>query len=222
MAEIPLEKTINSTRHLIEDQDVEEFLKYDDAENFIEYRYAKNLLDHPMNSEGLRWSFAEMIANVYKTSRPEASFPSYLLDDSRKIKGAWDGLNLIAQNLLREGQPLPPELAEWVADVLADQLVAKKGQKRRPRPGRGLRRWFNRDLLLCLLVSQLICLFDLNATRNAGDPLLTACDVAAAAQGLSYKTVEKIWNNREPGMKSLFSSWDKQKLREGPFYPHSY
>ena len=49
-------------------------------------------------------------------------------------------LNLVAQDLLRKGRPLPPDLAGWIADVLADQLGKKKKsekEKRRPRPGKG-------------------------------------------------------------------------------------
>ena len=38
---------------------------------------------------------------------------------SREIRAAWDGVSLIAQQLLRDGEPLPGELASWMADVLA-------------------------------------------------------------------------------------------------------
>lgn len=160
-----------------------------------------------------------MIVNNYKTSRPEESFPFYLIADSQKIKGAWDALNWIAQDMLRKRKPLPPELAEWVADVLADRLAKKKEPKRRPRPPKGLHRWFNRDLLLCVLVSQLACLFDLNATRNDGDPPRSACDVAAAAVDLSYRRVERIWSTRKIEVEYPCSSETKQRLMANPFYP---
>ena len=38
---------------------------------------------------------------------------------SREIRAAWDGVSLIAQQLLRDGEPLPGEPASWMADVLA-------------------------------------------------------------------------------------------------------
>ena len=218
MDEITFKKSINSVRHLAEYQYAENFLDYPDAEDFDEYQYAKNFLDHPQHSEGMESSLAEMIVSLCKTSRPQESFPSYLIDDSRETKWAWDALNLVTQDWLRKGKPLPPELAGWIADVLADQFV-KKGPKRRPRPGKGSSSFFSRDLLLCQLVDQLAYLFGLNATRNDGDPPVSACDVVAAAMGKSYKTVERIWGKRDPVLEDLFSSWNKQALIEKFLYP---
>lgn len=219
MDEITFEKSIKSAENFPAYQYAKDFLDLPGAENFIEYQYAKNFLNDPKTSEGMERSLVEMIVYLYKTSRPQESFPSFLIDDSRETKGAWDGLNLIAQDLLQKGRPLPPDLAGWVADVLADQLGKKGKKKRRPRPGKGPHSEFNRNLLLCILVDQLVCLFDLKATRNDGAPPVSACDVVAAAMGRSYKRVERIWGTRELDLPDPCSSEDKQMLRNNPFYP---
>ena len=228
MDEITCEKSIKSVKSLPEYRYVTDFLELPDAEHFLEYRYARNFLDDPKILESLGRSLEEMIVHLYKTSYSEEHFPSHLIADSRETKGAWDALYLIAQDWLRAGKPPPPELAEWIADVLADQSVKRKGKKeRRPRPDKGAHRLFNRNLLLCVLVSQLACAFDLKATRNDGDPPLSACDVAAAAvtkstaiaRELSYSRVERIWGTRELDLEYPCSSETKQALRKNPFYP---
>ena len=212
MAEITFGKSIKSTNYLAAYRSAEEFIDLPDFEDFVEYQYAKNFLNHPENSKIMEMSLAEMLASVDKTSGPEESFPSYRIAGSRENKWAWDALNLIAQNWLRKGKPLPPEAAEWIADVLADQLVGEE-QKRRPRPRVEPRSQHPRDLFLCILVDQLVCLFDLHAMRNYSAPPRSACDVvAAAAEDLSYSSVERIWNDRDPALKPLFSKWDKQAL----------
>ena len=134
---------------------------------------------------------------------------SNLISESKETKVAWDALDLIAQDLLREGKPLPPALAEWVADVLADQLVKKKEQ-RWPRPDKGAHRVAHRNGRLCILISELRYLFDFNATRRYDDPPESACDVVAAAMDMPYKTVEKIWNGRSPEHDSFQTELDKQ------------
>ena len=53
-------------------------------------------------------SLAEMIVSLCKTSRPQESFPSYLIDDSRETKWAWDALNLVTQDLAPKGKTPSP------------------------------------------------------------------------------------------------------------------
>ena len=212
MDEITSEKSIKSARHLIKYLGVEKFLDYPDAEKFIEYRYAK---DYSKCPGSLLWyPPAETEAVKYRSlprnGEREFMLPN-LIPKSKETRMAWDALNLIAQDLLRGGKSLPPELAEWVADVLADQLV-KGGQKRRPRPAKGAHRTKNRDDTLRVTICHLIRLFDLNATRNDGDPPLSACDVVAAVMNMSYKRVEGIWNKRSPSIDSFLSRLDKHKL----------
>ena len=215
MDEIVFEKSIKATKHLIKHLDVEKFLDYPDAENYIEYRYAKNYIEY----QNITWfTPAQTRAIEYRTA-PDSG-EKYMLPDlmseSKKTKVAWDALNLIAQDLLREGKRLPPALAEWVRDVLADQLV-KKGPKQRPRPARGTNQMENRDAILRPVIGHLKCLFALRATRNAGAPPMSACDVVAAVMEMPYKTVEKIWNQRSSHEKAFLSALDKQALMKSPF-----
>ena len=120
-------------------------------------------------------------------------FLAKLIEDSREKKSAWDALNLIAQDLLREGEPLPRDLAAWICDVLADQL-APRGQKRRPRPSRGSHRTAGRDWNFYFLVEELIKSGNLQATRNEVSQPWSACDAVAIATGKPYKTVARIWS----------------------------
>ena len=137
MAEITFKKSINSVRHLIE---------HLHAENFIEYQYAKRsiaaediLWDRPAEMEAIRYK------SLPRNGGQEFMLPN-LIPKSKESKMAWDALNLIAQELLRREKSLPPELAEWVADVLADQWT-KRGQKRRPRPAKGASRMAHPDVV---------------------------------------------------------------------------
>ena len=53
---------------------------------------------------------------------PEGARPamlSELIERSRHAKLDWEAVSLIAQEALRGAVPLPTDLAEWVADVLA-------------------------------------------------------------------------------------------------------
>ena len=201
----------------------EKYLDLPGAENSLAYQYAKNFLNWAKSSGGMERSPVETNASVYESLNAslQESEISYLITESQEAQVAWDSLNQIAQDLLREGKLLPPELAEWVADVLADQWVEEKRKKerRRRRPPKGARSQQNRDRQLCVLVSQLVCLFNLSAIRGYEDPPESACDVVAAAMGKSHKTVEKIWGNREPDLENLYSSWDKRQLMKSPFYP---
>ena len=218
MAEITSEKSIKSARHLIEHLDVEKFIDYPDVEKFIDYQCAKNYIKCPGS---LFWyPPAETAAVAYRSLPRSTGEREFMLSDliskSKETRRAWDALNLIAQDLFRRKESLPPELAEWVADVLADQLAkTKRGQKRRPRPAKGAQGTKNRDDTLRSSICHLIRLFDLNATRNDGGPPLSACDVVAAVTKMPYKSVERIWNRRSPSVDSFLSRLDRQRLAKG-------
>ena len=116
MAEITFKKSINSVRHLAEYQYAENFIDYPDAENFDEYQYAKNFLNDPRTLEGMERSLAEMIVYLYKTSRPQESFPSL---SNRRLPGDQGGVGWAEPDRTRP---------------------ASKGKTTSPRPGRMDRR----------------------------------------------------------------------------------
>ena len=147
---------------------------------------------------------AEGFAHFYKI-RPEETREAYLRDMiwcSEEIKAAWDAVNLIAQDLLGEGKPLPPELAEWTRAVLDDVLA---GRKSRPTTrGRDPDANHVRDRAIVDAVQWLLTLEDFKATRRRfkGGKWLpaqacveggSACDAVGVAAGLSYSNVERIW-----------------------------
>ena len=149
-----------------------------------------------------RESAAEQRRRAYKNlpARGRGDFLRDLLSDSNQTKKSWDAVNLIAQDLLRAGELLPPELAEWTSDVLADQF-AKRDQKRRRRPTKGDDVMGGRDWTICNLVDLLVKWYGLNPTGNEAtdSELPSACDVVAAAmdsESPKVKTVERIWTMR--------------------------
>ena len=135
-------------------------------------------------------------------------FLARLIRESKYDKSSWDALNLIAQKLIREGGLLEPtELAEWTADVLADQS-AKRGHTTRPRPSKGGHATAGRDWNIYFLLGRLHTNWDLKPTRNVLQgrgynkedlPMScveggSGCDVVGVAAGIpKYKTVEGIW-----------------------------
>ena len=123
---------------------------------------------------------------------PESARPamlSELIERSRHAKLDWRAVSLIAQGALRGAAPLPRDLAEWVADVLAGV---------RTRPRRSPQATSARDRMFTLAVYDLRNRFGLSPTRNETSPAQSACDVAAIAGDFSYKTVERAWTNRDP------------------------
>ena len=110
-----------------------------------------------------------------------------IIELSRESKYEWHTLSRIAQSALRTGQPLPQNLADWVADVLAKNL-------KRPRTGS---KTLARDMVFCAEVEDLRNRFGLTLTRSTSPNDWSAFEVVAEASGYSYKTVERAWGLRE-------------------------
>ena len=144
---------------------------------------------------------AEALVRLYEY-RP-AELREDLLRDliycSTEIMAAWDGLNLIAEKLLLQGESLPPDLARWVADRLAE---------RRPRPttkGQNPDANVPRNLAVMAAVRHLVRMMvnqRMKPTRRrklVGNEACfeggSACDAVGLAAGLSYKNVEAIWTD---------------------------
>ena len=132
-------------------------------------------------------SWAHSYACLPERARP--AMLSELIERSRHAKLDWDAVSLIAQEALRGAAPLPMDLAEWVADVLAGV---------RTRPRRSPQTTSARDRMFSLAVDDLRNRFGLSPTRNETSPAQSACDVVATAGGFAYKTVERAWTNRDP------------------------
>lgn len=121
----------------------------------------------------------------------------YLIMEAETWKHYWDAVNLIARRQLRAGNALPPPLANWIKDVLADQFVRKQKEKTRPRPAKGPRTAVrNRNVRQAV---ENLTARGFKATRRlrkmpeACAKGGSACDVVGAAFGENYKNTEGIW-----------------------------
>ena len=114
---------------------------------------------------------------------------------SRDSRESWDGCAEIARDLLREGEPLPPELAAWVADVLDEE---------RPRPLKRDEPMPVRSLFPGLVV-EIASRYGLKGQLTRGVNGIEECcaeggsavDIVGAAYGIvAYKTAEQNWTRR--------------------------
>ena len=135
------------------------------------------------------------------------------LEKSRAFRSSWDALVLIAQDLLCDGKPLPPELAKWLAGALASvlpDLGANSKAKPPPRPRGGTEPNAGRNQEIRWMVADLAQRYCLTRTRsttgnidrfpNEQDPLEccreggSACDAVGIAMGIKkYRTVQDIY-----------------------------
>ena len=129
-------------------------------------------------------------------------FPT-MLEDARVDGANWDALELIAADMLRAGDPLPPAVAAWVAGVL-------DGTRPRPvlrRPGPDPEPTENRNSAAVSAVQMLRSKGYWPITRATSQPgmiatarqrgragaALSVCDAVAEAFGVSYWTVQAAW-----------------------------
>ena len=159
--------------------------------NFVDYR--RDEWETPAKS----WAYNYRIL----PARGKPEFLRNLLSGKGKLE--WDALSLIAQEHLNKGTALPPELAAWVVEVLAG---------RKPRPSTGAQSTSTRDRMIYLAVYYMAMRFDLTPTRNTSKKIGgktsdyphccfeggSACDVVGEAAGVTYKTAEGAWTNRDP------------------------
>ena len=155
---------------------------------------ARGIIDERLETNGE--TAAEWLGRLYEL-RP-AELRGALLNDlmycSTKIAAAWDGLELIAGKLRREGQPFPPDLARWLQDR------PRRPTKRGPDPDGDL----PRKLAVAVAIRYLARCGWKPVTRKVprNNKKLTlccveggsACDVVGVAAGIGgYKNVERIW-----------------------------
>ena len=146
-------------------------------------------------STSLRRFVALSYEGITDETEQSAFLDSFIVESTRRQE-FWDAVNLIGRRLLRRGDPLPPALAFWIRDVLADQHTKRQKDKARPRPP-GSRRGGVRDQNIRTAIENLIAR-GYTATRHGGPPEAcaeggSACDIAGAAFDLNYKNTERIW-----------------------------
>lgn len=129
-----------------------------------------------------------------------------MIEASAERPVVWDAVWQLALRLLRDGEPLPGELASWVADVLEE----KRQRPNRGRPGRP--RMWARDSAVVAAVKALEAR-GFQPTRNKSGLEKacaeggSACDAVGVAFGIEkYKTVERVW--------SKFRKREKRKIPE--------
>ena len=141
-------------------------------------------------------------ADIYTTLDPHRQQGPYLrnwIAESKARRRAWDAMSQLAREHLRNRQPLPDKLADWVADVLEGKCQ---------RPPKSDDDDAHKRVEIYLLIYHFIRLYDLTPTRGLNGLSRcsaeggTACDVVGAAAGLNYKNAEKYWNERDPLFRS--------------------
>lgn len=161
------------------------------------YRAGDKLEDPTKEYVDLFWRSREPV-EVKRSPGREISLVGFI-GLSAVDRYAWDAVNRVAQEYLVTGRVPPDPLAQWVADLLADQTVKEKERKLRRRPATGLRRRV-RDWKVCFAVEHLaargypVRRREGRAEAYAGGG--TACDVVGKAFSMSYKNVERIWDER--------------------------
>lgn len=134
-----------------------------------------------------------------------AADPLWLEVVAYHAREGWD----IAQEAMREllieykqrHQTLPATLVGYDISLTA-------GTIRRPRPGPKRADKFWRDCALCVIVARVVQKFGLTPTRNSSrtSPRPTACAIVATAAFMEEGTVEKVWQECDPRLKSIVYS----------------
>ena len=124
-----------------------------------------------------------------------------LIGLSQINKYMWDAVNLIAQEHLTKGDPLPDSLAEWIEHVLVDQYMQSQKEKLRPRPSKGLSKGV-RDRMMCMAIESLVAR-RYPETRRGGEGIAsaeggTACDIVGKAFNTGYKNAEEDLDSQRP------------------------
>ena len=131
-------------------------------------------------------------------------FLARLIRESKYDKSSWDALNLIAQKLIREGGLLEPtELAEWTADVLADQS-AKRRHTTRPRPSKGGHATAGRDWNIYFLLGRLHTNWDLKTDSEC-----------TSGQGLQQRGPADVMRRGRIRLRCRWRSGRHSKVQDG-------
>ena len=150
-----------------------------------------------------------MVAKSYRTA--VSSGATYrltlLIERSKGNRNTWDGLNLIAQETLRRREPLPDDLAVWVADVLDGEQPRPKLRGSRRSSGQlasGSSKFLQHHLIVTAI--DILATKGYRPTRRdyythgetccpEGGSVFDAVGVAFGKpdKALGYKKVEALW-----------------------------
>ncbi len=116
-------------------------------------------------------------------------------------KPEWfDGLKIVCAEMLRQGDNLPQELADWIADTLADKV-------KRPRKKGGRPIASTHEAAIWMTVSQLVS-WGWTKFRNEVSPAISACDVVAEACEMSFDRVKEISSTGWVRQRYFLRDWD--------------
>ncbi len=83
--------------------------------------------DPAVGRVGLYESAPEWAQSDITPEQGRAVILEFFIAESSKDKYAWDALKLIAEQHLRDREPLPDALADWLADWLAGKIQRPPG-----------------------------------------------------------------------------------------------
>ena len=116
------------------------------------------------------------------------------------------GLKFVTAEILKRSDPLPPQLARWVADVLV-------GTTRAPKKAAGRKLATVHQAAIRIAVFQLVQ-WKWTKTRNDASPAMSACDVVAEATGLSFDRVKDVVEKPLVRPPYLLRKWDYGRTRK--------
>ena len=159
---------------------------------------------------GLSWSSMRV---EFGQDRADEALGNWIFASERDFD-YWIALRMVAAELLRNHEPLPDALADWLAEVLEGKRT-KPGRK----PGKSWYAHNSRDIWIGYAVSMLSIL-GMSPTRNEASPHESACDAVSQvvgerlSQSLSYAAVVSIWRKLRATDIHLPAPWEvwDQKL----------
>lgn len=133
-----------------------------------------------------------------------------LIESSATYPHRWDAVSLLAQQLRRDGEPIPRELKDWVAD--ATKPKSEKKWSRPTKKGPDPMNDFLRNVLIVCSVKTLVDRHGFSAVRTRDALTRTdllddekrwrgcvegdsACDVVGDVFDLGYSRIKQLWDN---------------------------
>jgi len=166
---------------------------------------ARRILQHQRQMWGESPAHSFALLYVYHQEEKGTEVLRCLINASIFNKAAWDALRILARVHIWERKPLPPQLLDWLDEVLAQRLPRPKTKGKDPLAD------FYRNRAIVVAVWY-FSHQGMTATRNGSGPGQccyeggSACDVVGKAlqdkntynENLVYKSIERIWTLLRP------------------------